>query len=82
MRAQRRYDRRPERDVGYEIPVHHVEMIQSAPAAATSRTSSPSLEKSDESIDGAMTTGLSRAAPLIEHAALSDVFHLDGGQLA
>src|SRR5580704_12313905 len=32
--------------------------IQSAPAAATARTSSPSFEKSDDRIEGAMITGL------------------------
>src|ERR1700719_4483540 len=31
--------------------------IQSAPAASTARTSSPSFEKSDARIDGAMTRG-------------------------
>src|ERR1700692_2176298 len=31
--------------------------IQSAPAASTARTSSPSLEKSEARIDGAMTRG-------------------------
>src|SRR5580704_7010952 len=44
--------------------------IQSAPAAATARTSSPSFEKSDDRIEGAMITGLdTRGVLLVDQPA-------------
>src|SRR5579862_8914610 len=42
---------------GTKCPSITSRWIQSAPAASTARTSSPSLEKSDARIDGAMTRG-------------------------
>src|SRR4051794_40796562 len=43
--------------LGTKCPSITSRWIQSAPAASTARTSSPSLEKSDAKIDGAMTRG-------------------------
>src|SRR5947207_2922219 len=43
--------------LGTKCPSITSRWIQSAPAASTLRTSSPSLEKSDARIDGAMTRG-------------------------
>src|ERR1700686_3199396 len=42
---------------GTKCPSITSRWIQSAPAASTARTSSPSLEKSEARIDGAMTRG-------------------------
>src|SRR5206468_3516805 len=42
---------------GTKCPSITSRWIQSAPAASTARTSSPSFEKSDARIDGAMTRG-------------------------
>src|SRR5881394_4058531 len=42
---------------GTKCPSITSRWIQSAPAASTARTSSPSLAKSDARIDGAMTRG-------------------------
>src|SRR4051794_30595260 len=42
---------------GTKCPSMTSRWIQSAPAASTARISSPSLEKSDAKIDGAMTSG-------------------------
>src|ERR1700722_16602791 len=43
--------------LGTKCPSITSSWIQSAPAASTARTSSPSLAKSDARIDGAMTSG-------------------------
>src|SRR5215471_12377031 len=43
--------------LGTKCPSITSRWIQSAPAASTARTSSPSLEKSEARIDGAMTRG-------------------------
>src|ERR1700733_8244097 len=43
--------------LGTKWPSITSKWIQSAPAASTARTSSPSLEKSEARIDGAMTRG-------------------------
>src|ERR1700716_638866 len=43
--------------LGTKCPSMTSRWIQSAPAASTARTSSPSLEKSDARIDGAITRG-------------------------
>src|ERR1700682_4313995 len=43
--------------LGTKCPSITSRWIQAAPAASTARTSSPSLEKSDARIDGAMTRG-------------------------
>src|SRR5260370_18966343 len=43
--------------LGTKCPSMTSRWIQSAPAASTARTSSPSLEKSEARIDGAMTRG-------------------------
>src|SRR5580698_5409250 len=43
--------------LGTKCPSITSRWIQSAPAASTARTSSPSLAKSDARIDGAMTRG-------------------------
>ena len=43
-----------EREVGHVVVVHHVKVIQSAPAAITSATSGPKRAKSADKIEGAM----------------------------
>ena len=52
-------DRRPDRDVGHKMTIHHIDMKDVAPASSTLRMSSPSAAKFADKIDGAirMLTG-------------------------
>ena len=64
MRPQRRDDRGPKVTLGTKWPSITSRWIQSAPAAATARTSSASLEKSADRIEGAMITGRGKGVDL------------------
>src|SRR5580692_11522039 len=57
--------------LGTKCPSITSRWIQSAPAASTARTSSPSLAKSDARIDGAMTSG--RDANWVDMGAVSEI---------
>src|SRR5690242_8937869 len=61
----------PKEMLGTKWPSITSRWIQSAPAWSTARTSSPSLEKSDARIEGAMTRGRG-VKELVMGAGLSD----------
>ncbi len=56
VRAQRLHHHRADRQIGDIMPSITSTWIQSAPAASTARTSSPSRAKSADKMEGAMRT--------------------------